>query len=148
MTALAIISALILAACGSPAPTTTGPATSAPSPTQVQNSPTATAPAAVKTIKFSYTMPKGASIGAGFEWWGPEFEKRTNGRYKVEIYPAQTLVKIQAALDAVKTGAVELAFTTTATFTKLNASSRTEAVIMGLRNGLLTMDDISPSNRP
>ena len=118
ITALAIISALILAACGSPAPTTTGPTTTATSPTQVQNSPTATAPVAAKTIKFSYTMPKGASIGAGFEWWGPEFEKRTNGRYKVEIYPAQTLVKIQAALDAVKTGAVELAFTTTATFTK------------------------------
>jgi len=32
-------------------------------------------------------------------------------------------------------------------YSKLNASSRTEAVIMGLRNGLLSMEDISPDNK-
>jgi TRAP-type C4-dicarboxylate transport system substrate-binding protein len=58
---------------------------------------------APKTIKASYTMPKGKpGIPHLFEWWGPEFEKQTNGRYKVELYPASTLIPIPAILDSVK----------------------------------------------
>ena len=53
-------------------------------------------------------MPKGVSIAAGFEWFGPEFNKRTEGRYKVEIYPSSTLVSIPAQLDSVKSGVCEI----------------------------------------
>lgn len=63
-------------------------------------------------------MPKGAAIAAGFEWWGPEFERRTEGRYKVEIYPGHTLVGIPAALDSVKAGVAEIVMTSTGTFEK------------------------------
>jgi len=63
-------------------------------------------------------MPKGASIARGFDWWGPAFEAATNGRYKVEIYPGGTLVGTAAALDATKSGACEMNYTSAGTFPK------------------------------
>jgi TRAP-type C4-dicarboxylate transport system substrate-binding protein len=71
-----------------------------------------------KTLKFSYTQPKGASVAKGFEWFGPEFEKRTDGRYKIEIYPSSTLVSTAAALDAVKAGTCEIVMTSVGSFPK------------------------------
>jgi len=61
-------------------------------------------------------MPKGAAIAKGFEWWAEEFPKRTNGRYKVEVYPGQSLIKIPASLDAVKAGVAEIVMTSTGSF--------------------------------
>jgi TRAP-type C4-dicarboxylate transport system substrate-binding protein len=63
-------------------------------------------------------MPKGASIGAGFEWFAAEFPKRTNGRYIVETYPSETLTKLSVALDAIKAGTAEIIGTSTGTFPK------------------------------
>ena len=63
-------------------------------------------------------MPKGSAIAVGFEWWGPEFEKRTQGRYKVEIYPGASLIGIPAALDSAKAGVAEVVMTSTGTFPK------------------------------
>jgi TRAP-type C4-dicarboxylate transport system substrate-binding protein len=91
-----LLAALVLPACSNTESTSTTP----------------------KTLKFSYTMPKGASIAQGFEWFGPEFEKRTNGRYKIEIYPGSTLVSINAALDAVKSGVCEIVMTSVGSFPK------------------------------
>ncbi len=106
-----IIVALLLPACAKPEPTPTPAPKPAPTPTPAP-------PPEPKTLKLSYTMPKGASVAQGFEWWGPEFEKRTNGRYKVELYPSSTLVPIPAALDAVKKGVAEIVMTSTGTFQK------------------------------
>ena len=75
-------------------------------------------PAGPTVLKFSYTMPKGAAIAVGFEWWAEEFPKRTNGRYKVETYPGQSLIKIPASLDAVRAGVAEIVMTSTGTFEK------------------------------
>jgi TRAP-type C4-dicarboxylate transport system substrate-binding protein len=61
-------------------------------------------------------MPKGSAIAVGFEWWGPEFGERTNGRYKVELYPSNTLVPLPAALDMVKGGVCEIVLTSTSFF--------------------------------
>ena len=113
LVSLVLIMGLLLGACGESSP---APTSQAPAPTQVQSTPTP--PAQVKTIKFAYTMPKGASVGAAFEWFSPEFEKRTNGRYKVENYPSQSLIKLAATMDSVKTGAVEMAYTSIGTFPK------------------------------
>jgi TRAP-type transport system periplasmic protein len=71
-----------------------------------------------KTLKLSYDLPKGASVSRGFEWFGPEFEKRTEGRYKVEIYPSSTLVSIAAALDGVKGGMCDIIQTSVGNFPK------------------------------
>jgi TRAP-type C4-dicarboxylate transport system substrate-binding protein len=80
--------------------------------------PTSTAPVAVKTLKISYSCPKGKGYSAGEEWFGPEFEKRTNGRYKVEVYGMSTLVPINAVLDSVRTGVCQIGLTSTAMFHK------------------------------
>jgi TRAP-type transport system periplasmic protein len=118
--ALAIISSLIISGCSS----STTPATSAPPPTSAAPAqattaaPAATTPVEARKIKFSYTMPKGASIGAGFEWFATEFTKRSGGRYTVETYPSETLSKANVALDAVKTNVAEIVGTSTGTFPK------------------------------
>jgi TRAP-type C4-dicarboxylate transport system substrate-binding protein len=106
---LVLILALVLPACTE---MTTTP-TSTPEPSVA---PTATAPAEAKTLKLAYTMPKGRSIAAGFEWFASEFEKRTDGRYKVETYPGASLMGIHAVLDSLKGGTAELAMTSTGTF--------------------------------
>ena len=77
-----------------------------------------TAPAEVKTIKISYSCPKGKGYSAGEEWFATEFPKRTNGRYKVETYPASTLVPITAVLDSVRKGVCQIGLTSTSMFAK------------------------------
>jgi TRAP-type transport system periplasmic protein len=146
LAALAVICALILSGCSNPSPTpsaapkapatsaapapatTAAPATSAapaPASSSAAPKPSTSAPASsaapaagAKKIKFGYTMPKGASIGAGFEWFAAEFPKRTNGRYIVETYPSNTLVPVNGALDAIKAGTTEMIGTSTGTFPK------------------------------
>jgi len=131
-----MIVALLLPACGgetpapapapapspapSPAPTPAPKPTPSPTPSPAPSPAPAPAPGPVgtKTLKFSYTMPKGQSVGAGFEWWGTEFEKRTQGRYKVEMYGGKTLISIPAALDSVRAGICEIVMTSTGTFPK------------------------------
>ena len=120
-----LIVVIVLVGCAKPAPAPTP--TPAPAPTQTPTpapTPTTaptpkptptptTAPASPKTLKFNYAQPKGKSSAIGFEWWGPEFEKRTNGRYKIELYPANTLVSSAATLSAVKKDLVQLVITST-----------------------------------
>jgi TRAP-type C4-dicarboxylate transport system substrate-binding protein len=105
-----LIGALLVTGCGSPTTTTSTQAGT--------TSPATTSPVQAKKIRFGYTMPKGASIGAGFEWFATEFPKRTNGRYVVETYPSNTLIPSAGALEAIKTGAAEMMGTSTGTFPK------------------------------
>ena len=53
-----------------------------------------------------------------FDWWGPEFEKRAEGRYKVELYPANVLISSTAALDSIRKGVAEIIVTSTSSFPK------------------------------
>jgi TRAP-type C4-dicarboxylate transport system substrate-binding protein len=105
-----LLAALLLPACAEEQQAVSTPtsSTSAPPPP----------PAEVKTIKISYSCPKGKGYSAGEEWFGPEFEKRTNGRYKVEVYGASTLVPITAVLDSVRKGVIQIGLTSTAQFAK------------------------------
>ncbi len=130
--AILIIVALILSGCGNPATTTTvapAPTTTAAQTTTAAAQPTTTAvktttpaaqptttavktttsaPKAPITMKINYTMPKGAGIGSAFDWFATEFEKRTDGRYKCEIYPSGTLLAPPATLDGVKKGIAQM----------------------------------------
>ncbi len=49
-----------------------------------------------KILRWAYTMPSKRALSFGWEWLGPEFEKRTNGRYRIEYYPSETLFKSPA----------------------------------------------------
>jgi TRAP-type C4-dicarboxylate transport system substrate-binding protein len=68
----------------------------------------ASAPAQ-KILRWAYTMPTKKSQSYGWEWFGPEFEKRTSGRYKVEYYPGETLFKVSAAFDSIASNVAQIA---------------------------------------
>jgi TRAP-type C4-dicarboxylate transport system substrate-binding protein len=108
---LVLMIAILLPACSKESSTTTAAPTSSAAPTS-------TKPVEVKTLKISYSCPKGKGYSSGEEWFGPEFEKRTNGRYKVEVYGMSTLVPINAVLDSVRTGVCQIGLTSTAMFHK------------------------------
>jgi len=123
---IVLAAALLLPACAAPQPAPAPATSSAPAPATSSAAPVspvaatsqAPKPAEVKTIKISYSCPKGKSYGTGEEWFGPEFEKRTNGRYKVEVYGASTLVPVTAVLDSVRKGVCQIGVTSTAMFAK------------------------------
>jgi TRAP-type C4-dicarboxylate transport system substrate-binding protein len=113
-----VISALIFSSCTNSTPTTTSSSTSTTTSASSSTTTTSTTAVAARTIKFTYSMPKGADVGKGYDWFGPAFEQATNGRYKVEIYPGSSLIQGAATYDSIKSGAVEMAYTSTGTFPK------------------------------
>jgi TRAP-type C4-dicarboxylate transport system substrate-binding protein len=108
---IVIIMGLLLVAC--PAPTT--PST----PTTPATPATPSTPAAPKTLKLSYPMPEGIGAAVAYDWWAIEFPKATNGRYKVETYPAGALVAMPASLDSVKAGVVDIQMSSVSSFLKV-----------------------------
>ena len=77
------------------------------------------APAAEKKIlRWAYTMPSKKSYSYGWEWLGPEFEKRTNGRYRIEYYPSETLFKGSSAVDSVMSGVAQFSNVSVGQFEK------------------------------
>jgi TRAP-type C4-dicarboxylate transport system substrate-binding protein len=116
---LILLAALLLSAC-SQTETTKAPTSASPT-SAVPAAPLASktaAPAEVKTIKISYSCPKDKGYSTGEEWFAQEFPKRTNGRYKVETYPASTLVPITAVLDSVRKNICQIGLSSTSQFPK------------------------------
>jgi TRAP-type C4-dicarboxylate transport system substrate-binding protein len=109
---LVLLASLLITSCGEET-------TTAPPPTSTQaTTATTQEPTGGGTIKISYSCPPGKGYSQGEEWFGPEFEKRTNGRYKVEVYGMSTLVPIDAVLDSVRSGVCQIGLTSTAQFAK------------------------------
>lgn len=77
----------------------------------------ASAPAQ-KILRFAYSMPSKKSQSHGWEWLGPEFAKRTDGRYKVEYYPGETLFKMAAAYDSILSNVAQIANVSMGSFEK------------------------------
>ncbi len=111
--AILLVIAFVLSACSQQAPaptqnpTTALPQSSAAKPTSsspASSAPSPSAPAGVKTLKFAYDMTPVSAITAGWTWFAPEFEKRTNGRYKIDFYPNQTLIKQSEQLNGLAAG--------------------------------------------
>jgi TRAP-type transport system periplasmic protein len=106
---LILLAAFIFPACSSPAATTSSSATSsaATSTTSLTSTPTTE----VKTLKFSYSMPKGSAMAKGFEWFATNLPIRSNGRFKVETYPVSSLIGVPVALDSARKGVAEIVMT-------------------------------------
>lgn len=62
----------------------------------------------VITIKISNWFPVGAAQDKLLKDWGDDLEKRTNGRVKVNYYPAGTLVPTAQAYDGVLKGIADV----------------------------------------
>jgi TRAP-type C4-dicarboxylate transport system substrate-binding protein len=93
-----LLAAFLMPACGGGEETPTATTTATPTATKEP-----------VTIKVSYTCPSGVSYGVGLDWFGEEFPKRTNGRYKVEVYPLNTIISMQSSVDQLKGRVAEIA---------------------------------------
>jgi TRAP-type C4-dicarboxylate transport system substrate-binding protein len=79
------------------------PSTPVPSPTPkpAQTTPPA---AEVKILKFAYDMPKTGGTAQGWNWFAEQVPIKTNGRYKVDVYPAGALFKSADAMNSIQAG--------------------------------------------
>jgi TRAP-type transport system periplasmic protein len=132
---IVLVSSLALVACSSPSPT---PATSAAPPAPAKTSAPAPAPAtssaapapapattsaapapapatsappaaaAPITLKFGYDTPPTTGLGVPAEYFAKEVTARTNGRVKVQTYPAGALVGQGSSLQALRTGVADI----------------------------------------
>jgi TRAP-type C4-dicarboxylate transport system substrate-binding protein len=63
-----------------------------------------------KHLKFGSYISKDHPVNFSYTWFGEEFEKRTEGRYKVDIYYSGALGKAKELVDLCGSGAVDVIF--------------------------------------
>ena len=85
------------------------PATSAAPAPATSAAPASSAPASqtagnAKILKFSYDMPKTGGTAQGWNWFADQVTAKTNGRYKVDVYPSGVLFKASDSLNAIQNG--------------------------------------------
>jgi TRAP-type C4-dicarboxylate transport system substrate-binding protein len=113
-TCLVILTALILlvlavASCAKPAPSATPSPTpaSTPKPTPSPTPSPTTAAAPIK-LKFTQWNPETVPFGQCASWIVKEWEKRSNGRVKVDYYFNATLASGEQTLKALSTGVADV----------------------------------------
>lgn len=156
-----LITGLIFGGCAAPAPV---PAPIAPAPGPEPTTPLpipeeeVTPPFKGVTLRFAYTMPERVTVSQGWEWWGEELEKRTDGKVKVDFYPGGTLFKLPASIDSILGGVADIAMTSIGFFSKrfplsnvgsLPTASFPDTVegLLGGNNGLDTLREKFPEVR-
>jgi TRAP-type C4-dicarboxylate transport system substrate-binding protein len=61
-------------------------------------------------LKCSHNAPRTITVAVGFEEWGKEIEKRTNGRVKCEFYWASSLLKVAETVKGTGAGIADACF--------------------------------------
>lgn len=106
---LAIASVLMLSACGGSSDTSA----------TVASTPSSAAPPTAEEVLIRVTTPVPA--GDEFVAWAQEgmdrFNERTNGAYKMQLFPGNQLAAFPESLDVIRTGAVEAGMIPLAAFT-------------------------------
>jgi TRAP-type transport system periplasmic protein len=98
---LSLAATTLISACAqqkAPAPATSQPAAA---------SPTATGP--VKIIKFAIGLPPSHTMVVPMYAWAMRFNEAAKGRYQINVAPGGVLTTTTEQLNAVRTGAVEMA---------------------------------------
>ncbi len=67
------------------------------------------APAKTVTLRLSGPWPPGDPVTDQLQGLVDKFNKAANGKYVIELHPGAELVKIPESVDAVRTGAIEMA---------------------------------------
>lgn len=98
-----LVSAFIVSGCATASTSTTAPATTSQVPA------TSSAPAKVITLKFAYDMPAKGVIVPGWTWWANQVEQQSNGRVKIDFYPAGALFDQQDTPDSLKADVADIA---------------------------------------
>jgi len=97
-----IVSLALLAACGTPTPTTTAPTSAAP---------TSAAPPKVIEIIAQHSNPATGGAAKVYKAFGDLVEKNSNGRVKFTYYWSSGLVPSAEIVKAVDSGALQLGYT-------------------------------------
>lgn len=101
-----LVASLILAGCAKTTPTTTTPTKTTTTTTAATTAP---APITAVQLKFnSQAPPTLKSSAIPFQWICTETEKRTEGRVKITLYPANALAAPPEAYDATIKGATDI----------------------------------------
>jgi TRAP-type C4-dicarboxylate transport system substrate-binding protein len=96
-----LMSGLILGGCAEPTP--------APSPAPAPAPTPAPAPEKPVLMRVATPWPPMDAPTVLTQEMADRFNARTGGKYVIEVHPAESLVKTQESVDAVRTGAVEMA---------------------------------------
>jgi len=59
-------------------------------------------------LRFNYTMGAKKPPANGWEWWGAELEKQTNGMVTIEYYPLGSLFKANVAVENIVKGTADI----------------------------------------
>ena len=108
---IVLLSVLLFGGCAKPAPVTPTPAPPTPAPAPVP----APAPEEVIELKFAHHVPPQSSLHVAFTAFAEEINKRSNGRVKITVYPAEALFKHKDTLDSVAGGLADISYFTHAT---------------------------------
>jgi len=73
-------------------------------------------------LRMGYTWPPLDDLGVQLQALADGFNARVGGKYVIETHPAESIVKMNETLDAVRTGAVEMGAFPTGPFSGLDAS--------------------------
>ncbi len=119
---ITLVLTTVLSGCSSPAPSTTAPAQTNAAPAPTSKAPSTSAPASsalapitqsaapgAKHLKASFDQPPSGVFILAWTWFTAEFAKQTNGRYVIDTYPSQTLVKSTETLNALGDGVTDFA---------------------------------------
>ena len=108
-----ILSALILTGCGSPQPTATSPApgtSTAPTQTATPATPTSASNDVIE-LRFAHqNPPQGRTTVKFIDVYAKQIEEATNGRVKVTMYPASSLVPADQVVQAVEGGVTDISW--------------------------------------
>ena len=69
-------------------------------------------------LRFNYSMPAKKGPANGWEWFGQELEKRTDGKVKVTYFPHGALFKIRQAVENIIAGTADITNISIRTFAK------------------------------
>jgi len=106
--AILLVTALVISGC-TQSPSAAPSKAPAPISPAAASSPAAAAkPAGQVIIKYGHDMPPNLAPVVGLNWWADEVTKRTEGRVKVDMYPASTLATQADGLEAVRSGAADM----------------------------------------
>ncbi len=107
-----LMSGLIFGSCAEPE--------SSPSPAPSPSPSPSPAPEKAVTLRLAIPWPPGDPPQVEIQKYADAFNARSGGKVVIQVHPAEALVKVQESLDAVRTGAVEMAGYPTGVFSSVD----------------------------
>ncbi len=134
-----LMSGLILGSCAEPE--------ASPSPAPSPSPSPAPPPEKAVTLRLAIPWPPGDPPQVEIQKYADAFNARSGGKCTIVVHPAESLVKTQESLDAVRTGAVEMAGYPTGVFSSVDPRLATPEIpflYTGIEADAAAQDDLLP----